>query len=137
MKQFKQYWYLLISSPDFDVDFVFSHRAPNKREPQYFGKMDIKVLFQGNDPVGFVTYYLKSPHQGEILFLVVGEAFRGKRYGEVLLKHAFDALQKRGARVVKLVTRVENLAAQKLYVRMGFKEVERKYGFVYYRRELK
>lgn len=121
---FKDDWYLLMADPHGDVDFVFSTRSPNPREPKYFGKMDITMLFENGQPVGVVTYYMKTRALAQILFLIVDKNFRGKRYGEKLLNYAFEALRKKGATSVKLFVRSVNKPARKLYERVGFQEDE-------------
>ena len=123
-KLFKEDWYLLMADPNGDIDFVFSTRSPNPREPKYFGKMDITMLFENSEPVGVVTYYMQSLVLGRILFLVVDKKFRAKRYGEKLLHYAFDKLKQKGATSVKLFVRSANTSARKLYERVGFQEAE-------------
>jgi ribosomal protein S18 acetylase RimI-like enzyme len=141
--QFKENWYTLIATPTYDVDFMLQKKAPNDREPQFFGKMAIKMLYENNQPIGFITYYMQTSYQGDILFLVIGKDHRGKRHGEKLLNYAFDELKKQGAKTVKIFTRTENTSAQKLYTRIGFVETHRytgeqmpKEGGVFYRKQL-
>jgi ribosomal protein S18 acetylase RimI-like enzyme len=141
--EFKENWYTLIATPSYDVDFMLQKKAPNDREPQYFGKMAIKMLYEDNHPIGFITYYMQTSYQGDILFLVIDKKYRGKRYGEKLLQYAFKELKKQGAKTVKIFTRTENTSAQKLYTRIGFVETHRytgeqmpKEGGIFYRKEL-
>ncbi len=141
--EFKENWYTLIATPTYDVDFMLEKKAPNDREPQFFGKMAIKMLYEDNQPIGFITYYMQTSYQGDILFLVIGKNHRGKRNGEKLLHYAFNELKKQGAKTVKIFTRTENTSAQKLYTRIGFVETHRytgeqmpKEGGIFYRKEL-
>ena len=141
--EFKENWYTLIATPTYDVDFMLEKKAPNDREPQFFGKMAIKMLYEDNRPIGFITYFMQTSYQGDILFLVIDKHHRGKRHGEKLLNYAFDELKKEGARTVKIFTRTENTSAQKLYTRIGFVETHRytgeqmpEQGGVFYRKEL-
>lgn len=141
--QFKENWYTLIATPEYDVDFMLEKKAPNDREPQYFGKMAIKMLYEDSRPIGFITYYMQTSYQGDILFLVIDKDYRGKRYGEKLLHYAFKELKKQGAKTVKIFTRTENISAQKLYTRIGFVETHRytgeqmpKQGGIFYRKQL-
>ncbi len=133
---FNQNWYWLISSDDYSPEFMMKYHAPNHYDPAYVGKLQIKVLrekIQNEDTfIGFVAYYLKKPTEGQLLFLAVRPEFRGKRYGEQLINYALADLKKRGAKVVKLVTRTTNENAQKLYTRVGFKETSREDGYVYF-----
>ena len=141
--EFKENWYTLIATPTYDVDFMLEKKAPNDREPQFFGKMAIKMLYEDNRPIGFITYYMQTSYQGDVLFLVIDKHHRGKRCGEKLLNYAFNELKKQGAKTVKIFTRTENTSAQKLYTRIGFVETHRytgeqmpKEGGVFYRKEL-
>ena len=141
--EFKENWYTLIATPTYDVDFMLQKKAPNDREPQFFGKMAIKMLYEDKCPIGFITYYMQTSYQGDILFLVIDKNHRGKRNGEKLLNYAFNELKKQGAKTVKIFTRTENTSAQKLYTRIGFVETHRytgeqmpEKGGVFYRKEL-
>lgn len=141
--EFKENFYIFTPVPNFDIDFVLKTKSPNNREPQYFGKMTIKMLYHQGRPVGFVTYYMETTYQGRILFLGIDKNERGKRYGEKLLKYAFAQLKKEGAKTVKIFTRTENLPAQKLYTRLGFVPFDYltgqempKEGGIFYRMEL-
>lgn len=103
-----------------NVEFNLKTNSPNEFEPRYFGKMRIKVLRENGKLIGFVTYYMVNFYEGKVLFLAVNPEYRGKRYGEKLLKYAVDDLFSQGATVVRLVTRTTNYSAQKLYLRFGF-----------------
>lgn len=134
-KLFKEDWYWLSTRPYSDeyVHYLLDTRSPNNDEPQYKGKLNISVLREKDGAfVGFVAYYLRSPFEGQLLFLAVRKEFRGKRYGQLLLHHGISELFRMGATDVWLVTRVENLSAQKLYNRFGFKETSRTPEFVYF-----
>jgi ribosomal protein S18 acetylase RimI-like enzyme len=98
--------------------------------PMYPGRLKFKVLRDQGLFVGFTAYYKTAPTVGKVLFVAVNPDMRGKRYGQVLLETAIKELQKMGATTIELVTRTSNLAAQKLYVRVGFKETYRDDGFV-------
>ena len=99
-KIFKDDWYCL-SNRDYipeSVDFVLRTHSPNEYEPRYYGKMNIKVLREQDTLVGFITYYMLNFYEGKILFLAINPDFRGKRYGEPLLKYAInDLFNNRGA----------------------------------------
>lgn len=136
-KQFKENWYLLISSPDYDVNYMLDNHAPNKYEPKLKNKMDIIVEHDDqNNPVGFVTYYMRSQFQGEVLFLTVAKETRGKGYARQLMNHAEQDLKQKGAQVIKLVTRTSNTPAQGLYTSLGYEETGRDKEFVFYRKIL-
>jgi ribosomal protein S18 acetylase RimI-like enzyme len=111
--EFKAHWSLLVMSSEYDIDFMLTQKAPNKREPLYYGKMDITMLCDGNKSIGFITYYMRTPYQGEILFLDITKEYQGQHLGEKLLEYAFADLKIRGATMVNLFTRSTNFPAQK------------------------
>lgn len=127
--------YAWLSTRSFDaafVDWTLRTHSPNEYEPEYQGMMNIDVIREKNQVAGFVTYYLLSPIVGRILFLEVGKDFRCKGYGEVLVRHAIQHFFKQGISLVQLLTRDNNYPAQKLYTRVGFQEISRSEGFIYY-----
>jgi len=68
-----------------------------------------------------------------LLFLAVGQEFRGKGFGEQLVRYVLKEFSNMGASRVRLVTRTTNFPAHRLYNRIGFHEVERREdGFVYF-----
>jgi len=136
MTLMKNNWYWLISSPDYNADFMLRHKAPSHKDPRYFGKLQIKVLRPENKFAGFVAFYKKYPGQGQLLFLAVDKDFRGKRYGNLLMDHALGEMKQQGITRVSLVTRVSNYPAQEVYKRAGFDEIGRDETFVYYEKDL-
>ena len=131
---FKDDWFLLSArpySPEY-VNYILDTRSPNDNDLIYQGKLNIAVLRENGTFVGFVSYYKRSATEGQLLFLAVRKEFRGKRYGEKLLHYGVSELFSMGSEHVWLVTRQENLSAQKLYNRFGFVETERKDTFVYF-----
>jgi ribosomal protein S18 acetylase RimI-like enzyme len=134
-KMFKDDWYLL-SVNKYDAERIrwqMVSGSPNEWEPEYFGKMKVRVLRQDNRVVGFVTYYMKNIFEGDVLFLCVASDYRGKRFGEKLMRYAIGDLFKQGARFVTLVTRPVDTSARKLYKRVGFKELWEDETFVHLR----
>jgi ribosomal protein S18 acetylase RimI-like enzyme len=129
---FKSDWYWLISSDDYSPEFMLKNRAPNNREPEYIGKLRIKVLRENDQFVGFAAYYMKSKYVGYLLFIAIKTELRGKRYGETLIRYVLNDLQHMGAQKIQLVTRTNNLRGQGLYNRVGFVEVGRDDEFVYF-----
>lgn len=118
-KQFKDNWQHLIESPDYDIEYFMNKRGIYPHQPEYEGKMQIKILYKDDKMVGFTGYYMKSPTAGTILFINVDKENRGKRYGEVLTRYAIAGLKELGAKFVHFSTKVSNLSAQKLYDRVG------------------
>src|SRR5579872_1457124 len=71
-------WYWL-SNRDYsreNVEFALKTHSPNEYEPRYFGKMQIKVLRENGNLVGFITYYMLNFYEGKILFLAVNPEYR-------------------------------------------------------------
>lgn len=138
-KLFKDDWYWL-SVNDYsaeDVAYMLDTRSPNYWEPQYTGKMQIAVLRDADNAfIGFITYYMYEKTgpflTGKILFLAINPDFRGKHYGELLLKYAIKELFAQGAQIVRLVTRTTNIKAQKLYMRAGMTNIGEENGFVHF-----
>lgn len=125
-----KYW--LLSSQDYDVEHMLANRAPNKREPRYIGKLTIKVLYENNQFVGFIAYYLKNFFLGQILFVDVKQEFRGKGYAQKLVKYAIEDMKRQGATMITLVTRTSNTSAQAVYKKLGFFVSFEEEGFVYF-----
>lgn len=128
---FNKNWYWLIENPNFSVDNLLYKMSPTNN-PEDFGKEHIDVLYVKNEPVGFVTYHKKNFYEGFLHFLLVDEQQRGKGYAEMLMKHAIDKLKQMGSKVIRLVTRSSNKAAQKLYDKLGFIKYNEQNNFVYY-----
>lgn len=134
--QFKENWYWLISSADYDVHYALDTHSPNTYEPQLKGKMDIVVIEEDGKPAGFATFYMRNTFTGDILFIEVAKEFRGKRLAGRLVNYAVKELKKKGAKVIRLATRVNNVKARKLYNRLKFPEVSEKNGFIHYRKQV-
>lgn len=132
----KDNWYWLISSPDYRADLMLSKRTPSHKEPQYFGKLVIKVLRNTNDLIGFVNYYKKNEYQGHLFLLAIDKKYRGKGYAKKLVLYAMNDLKKMGAQWVQLVTRETNTTARSLYKKLGLQEYLQEDGFVYFRKLL-
>lgn len=124
-----RYW--LVSSPDYSPSYMLQNRAPSK-DSRYLGKLQLKVLRESNQFIGFTAYYLKNPYEGSVLFVAVKPGLRGKRYGEKLLTFAINDLTKKGAKIIKLVTRPTNKSAQALYKRVGFFETASDEDYVFF-----
>src|SRR6516225_3076325 len=131
---FKNDWYWLVSeySTDFSPEYMLHYHASSKN-PEHVGNLTIKTLYDNTNPIGFVAYYKKSFYDGFILFLAIRKEYKAKGYGKKLLQYAIDDLKSRFVNKIRLVTRVSNAAAIKLYTKSGFKETSRDGdGFVYF-----
>jgi ribosomal protein S18 acetylase RimI-like enzyme len=114
------YW--LTTNEDYSAEFMIDTRSPNEYALQYYGKLLIKVMREGDKLIGFTAYYMKNFYEGTVLFLAIDSDSRGKHYGETLIMNAIDELKKQGASIISLFTRVNNYRAQKLYERIGFEK---------------
>lgn len=132
LKIFETDRYWLISSEDYDPAYALSTRSPNKRDSRYFGKLNIKVLRENDQLIGFVAYYMKNFFIGQLLFLAVKPEFRGKGHAQKLMQYAIDDMKKQGASMITLVTRTSNLGAQAVYKKLGFTVTHEEDGFVYF-----
>ena len=125
-----RYW--LTDTPGYSIEYAMLHQTPHGT-PYYWGLLhtdivrDNKGLF-----IGFVSYYMESKAVGKLLFLSVNNAFRGKRYSDMLMKRGIKELIKLGAQKVELITRPTNHRAMKVYRRLGFIEVARDDRYVYF-----
>lgn len=129
MDIFTKNWYWLVAegSTEFSPEYMLHHQV---RTPSSTDHLYIKVLYQGQEPIGFTAYYKEMFYKGRILFVAVREEFRSQGYGRQLIDYAIDELKKMGATTITLVTRTTNYAAQKLYQNAGFTELTRDDRFV-------
>lgn len=116
-------YYWLVENPTFSPKFMLEHISPN-RDTKYFGKLNIKIGFKNNEPIGFTTYFMENYYKGKIQFVYITPKFRGKGYSHVITKHAIDDLFNKGAKLVWLQTRGTDIPARKAYTRLGFKQTE-------------
>lgn len=123
-------WYWLLPSDDYDIDYMIKNRAP--KDPRFFGKLKFGVMRKNDQFIGFVGYFKENFYVGRILFLAVGKDFRGHGYAQKLLHYGIEQLKKEGALRVILLTRTDNMPAQKLYKKVGFKETDRDDQYVNY-----
>ncbi len=137
LKIFERDRYWLLASEDYSPEFMLKYRAPNQ-DIKYLGRLHIKVMREQDKLVGFTAYYMKTPELGFLLFLDVNPEFRGKQkgYAEKLVKYVLEQLKKMGAQQVQLCTRTDNMRAQSLYNRVGFHEISRDDGFMYFQYDL-
>lgn len=134
---FKNDWYWLISdysAKDYSVEHMLDRRASSKNHE---GDLLIKTYRIKGKPIGFVAYYPRELFEGWILFLAVDKAYRAKGYARKLINYAINDLKNHGARVIRLITRTDNIAGQKLYKSLGFKEIWTDGAYYKFEKELK
>lgn len=135
LEMFDKDWYwLFASSPEeFSVEHSLQYLTPNQYDKRYFGALKIKVLRQYDTILGFVAYYMHNATKGQLLWLDVRAETRGKGYGYMLAQHAVDQMIAAGAKVIFLWTRLSNIPGQKIYKKIGFKEMYTTNGeYVYF-----
>ncbi len=113
------YW---LNAFDMDVDYLMTTRSPDKSS-RYFGKLFIKVMRDNGQLAGFITYFKEKFYVGHIQLIAVNKKFRGKHYGQQLVRYAMDQLMSMGCTKIELITWVSNVWAQKIYERLGFTKV--------------
>lgn len=133
---FKDNWYWLIPEEEpFSVEYFLDHKTPDQFEGED-GISTILVYRIKDQTVGMVSYYPMSFYKGRLHFIVIDKAYRGRGISDKLLAYALQQMKNKGFHVVDLLTRVDNIPAQKLYGRFGFKEYFRDNRFVRYEKEL-
>lgn len=129
------YWLVAESSNDFDVEHAFQNRASSKN-PQDYDKVTIKTYREHNKPLGFIAYYKKRYNEGFVWFLAVDEAERNKGIASKLLDSALKDFKIQGVRWVWIITRTNNLSAQKVYKKAGFVQTSSDEKFVIFEKLL-
>lgn len=130
---FNNDWYWLVAGKrdvDFFPEYFLKHRA-SSTSLMHKGNETIKVMFEHNKPVGFVSYYPLKFYEGRIHFLAIDKQYRSKGYGLAMINYAIDQLCKQGFQKISIITRRVNQPALKVYKRAGFKESHEINGFVY------
>jgi ribosomal protein S18 acetylase RimI-like enzyme len=77
------------------------------------------------DLVAFGQLMRKDSRRGHLGRLIVNPAFRGKGYGETLVRALLDRARRDSFERVSLNVDVENVVAVSLYVKLGFADVRR------------
>jgi len=119
-------WWWLICNEHLDV-YSVEHMLKYKSSSQYEKRHDLtmKTLEIDGKLAGFTAYYPKSHYTWQFLFLLVDQDFRRQGIAKKLLTYAVKDMVARGAIKIDLVTRVENVKAQDLYQKFGFRETNR------------
>lgn len=122
LKVFKENWDWLVNSTNYSPEYTFDNLASDL-QPSSKGNLIVKVYYENSQPAGFVAYHKNPFYEGFVLFLAVDKCFRSRGYARKLLQYAIDDLKKQGSAFVRLVTRVDNQSARKVYEGMGFKPI--------------
>jgi ribosomal protein S18 acetylase RimI-like enzyme len=81
------------------------------------------VAWHGGVPVGCVGLRLGPPPFAELTRVFITPEARGQGGGPVLLTAAEDAARRHGVRTIRLDTRLDLLAARRLYTANGYREI--------------
>ena len=93
----------------------------NKLAHYFVGRLGDRVVAYGG-----IWVILEDSH---ITTIAVSPAYRGRKYGEILLLHMLDQAMSRGASWMTLEVRESNAVAQTLYRKYGFTTVSTRKGY--------
>lgn len=124
VKLMKDNLFWISETHDFQPEKMLALRAPNY-DPRLAGTVKVEVIETDQKTAGFIAYYKKSPEHGYIWLLGVDSTFRGRGFGERLVKKALDDFKAQHVSYVTLATRIINKPALSLYYKFGFKEISR------------
>ena len=100
------------------------------KEEEYLEKLADKAELLSHESLdrclGFVFFYCNDPtkYSSYITLLMVAQTSRQLGIGASLVKYVLTLTAQRGFKVCHLEVRKENLAAIKLYEKMGFRKLE-------------
>ena len=84
-----------------------------------------RVVMQNSAMAGFVIGLLEPDHTGHITTIGIAPEHRRRRLASCLLERVEDGFRHRGARIVRLEVRANNVPAQKLYLSVGYTVTQR------------
>ena len=73
-----------------------------------------------------VALYQYVLDQADLIYVYVEPQHRGQKYGVLIMEKSTEYLRNIGVGVLTLEVKVSNIAAQKLYERLGFLEIDRR-----------
>lgn len=82
----------------------------------------IYVLKDKDKLVGYIDYWIIFD-QAQINKICIEEEYRRQHLGEYLMQEAFEEMKENDVFSITLEVRVSNIKAQKLYEKLGFKNV--------------
>lgn len=126
-KIFNEDFYWLTTRDTYDVPAMLTRRTSDFTNPAFNNNMFIYVMRDKatDGLIGFVTFFKLSFYKGQVLFLSINKAFRGKGYGRELVNYALEQMKDMGIMKATLFTRLNNKPARSLYESLGFKETSR------------
>ena len=103
------------------ADAFYNELSTNKLAHYFVGRVDGKIVAYGGIWVIFEDSHVTT--------IAVDPAYRGRKFGEVMLLHLLDEAIERGASWMTLEVRESNAAAQALYRKYGFTTVTTRKGY--------
>jgi ribosomal-protein-alanine N-acetyltransferase len=88
------------------------------------------VILADEKIVGFILQK-NNGDESEIMNIAIAKAFQRKGYGELLLRYILNAAVKNKKQKIFLEVRASNFAAQALYKKMGFTEINIRKAYYY------
>ncbi|RZN57336.1 MAG: ribosomal-protein-alanine N-acetyltransferase [Candidatus Methanomethylicota archaeon] len=79
--------------------------------------------------IGYCIGIIRNEDIGHIISIAVDKNYRRRGIGTILLRNTINELMKLGARKIRIEVRESNIAAIKLYEKIGFREKEKIYGY--------
>jgi len=104
---------------DFPIDLQSLPRAIDFRNDNAFS------LISGGELVAFGQLLEKPSRRGHLGRIIVNPAFRGRGWGEKLVRALLDRGRKAGLRTISLNVDSANPAAVSLYLKLGFIDATR------------
>lgn len=102
-------------------DAFYNELNTNKLAHYFVGRIGTKVVVYGGIWVIFEDSHVTT--------IAVDAAYRGRKFGEVMLQHLIDEAIERGAAWMTLEVRESNVVAQQLYRKYGFTTVTTRKGY--------
>ena len=102
-------------------DAFYNELSTNKLAHYYVGKFEDRVVAYGG-----IWVILEDSH---VTTVAVDPAYRGRRFGEVMMLRLIDEAIARGAAWMTLEVRESNSVAQQLYRKYGFTTVTMRTGY--------
>jgi ribosomal-protein-alanine acetyltransferase len=91
---------------------------------------EIFVAIRERRVVGAAVLFFRRSHRVARLYsIAVAASERGRGIGETLLNAVEQSARRRGCRVLRLEVRADNIAAQRLYERKGYRRFGHKPGY--------
>jgi GNAT superfamily N-acetyltransferase len=94
----------------------------------YLGASDrwFKLLFSGDEPVGYCSYSLAAPDEMKLEQLYLRAAMKGRGLGGRMLRHVEDEARRHGRRTLTLTVNRKNVDSIAVYRKAGFTVREEK-----------